>query len=206
MFPLAKYDVILGKPWLTRNNPSIDFQTNKIGRESDHETSGTSDAELDPVGEPLRLPTELSEVELNLISGKQARHDLRKGEPGFVAWVTMNEAKIKDKETLAEMIDPSLNVDTTQRQTLLDLLADFHDIFPKELPAKLPPRRTVEHDLDLELGATPPSRPPYRLSKPEMDELQQQISALLHRGLIEPSKSPYGAPVFFVKRQMAVSG
>ena len=112
----------------------------------------------------------------------------------------MNEANIKDKETLAEMIDPSLNVDTTQRQTLVDLLADFHDIFPKELPAKLPPRRTVEHDIDLELGATPPSRPPYRLSKPEMDELQKQISALLHRGLIEPSKSPYGAPVFFVKK------
>ena len=200
MFSLAKYDVILGKPWLTRNNPSIDFRTNKIGRESDHETSGTSDAELDPVGEPLRLPTELSEVELNFISGKQARHDLRKGEPGFVAWVTMNEANIKDKETLAEMIDPSLNVDTTQRQTLVDLLADFHDIFPKELPAKLPPRRTVEHDIDLELGATRPSRPPYRLSKPEMDELQKQISALLHRGLIEPSKSPYGAPVFFVKK------
>ena len=200
MFPLAKYDVILGKPWLTRNNPSIDFRTNKIGRESDHETSGTSDAELDPVGEPLRLPTELSEVELNFISGKQARHDLRKGEPGFVAWVTMNEANIKDKETLAEMIDPLLNVDTTQRQTLVDLLADFHDIFPKELPAKLPPKRTVEHDIDLELGATPPSRPPYRLSKPEMDELQKQISALLHRGLIEPSKSPYGAPVFFVKK------
>ena len=137
---------------------------------------------------------------MNFLSGKQARHDLRKGEPGFVAWVTMNEANIKDKETLAEMIDPSLNVDTTQRQTLVDLLADFHNIFPKELPAKLPPRRTVEHDIDLELGATPPSRPPYRLSKPEMDELQKQISALLLRGLIEPSKSPYGAPVFFVKK------
>ena len=78
VFPLAKYDVILGKPWLTRNTPFIDFRTNKIGRESDHATSGTSDAELDPVGEPLRLPTELSEVELNFISGKQARHDLRK--------------------------------------------------------------------------------------------------------------------------------
>ena len=125
----------------------------------------------------------------------------KEGEPGFIAWGTMNEAKIKDKETLAEMIDrPSLNVDTTQRQTLVDLLADFHDIFPKELPANLPPRRTVEDDIDSELGATPPSRPPYRLSKPEMYELQKQISALLHLGLIEPSKSPYVAPVFFVKK------
>ena len=33
-----------------------------------------------------------------------------------------------------------------------------------------------------------------------MDELQVQPAELLRRGFIEPSKSPYGAPVFFVKR------
>ena len=32
-----------------------------------------------------------------------------------------------------------------------------------------------------------------------MDELQKQITEMLKRGFIEPSKSPYGAPVFFVK-------
>ena len=71
---------------------------------------------------------------------------------------------------------------------------------PKELPARLPPRRDMNHDIDLEPGAVPPSRPPYRLSKPEMDELQSQITALLEKGFIEPSKSPFRAPVFFVKK------
>ena len=35
-----------------------------------------------------------------------------------------------------------------------------------------------------------------------MDELQKQITILLGRGFIciEPSKSPFGAPVFFVKK------
>ena len=47
----------------------------------------------------------------------------------------------------------------------------------------------------------PPSRPFYRLSRPELDELQKQISILLERRLIEPSKSPYGAPVSFVKKK-----
>ena len=73
-------------------------------------------------------------------------------------------------------------------------------VVPKELPAQLPQRRDVDHDINLEPGAAPPSRPPYRLSKPEMDELQRQITALLEKGLIEPSKSPFGAPVFFVKK------
>ena len=30
VFPLVHYDAILGKPWLTRNNPTIDFRTNEI--------------------------------------------------------------------------------------------------------------------------------------------------------------------------------
>ena len=33
-----------------------------------------------------------------------------------------------------------------------------------------------------------------------MDELQKQITTLLGRGFIEPSKSPFGALVFFVKK------
>ena len=51
-----------------------------------------------------------------------------------------------------------------------------------------------------EEGAVPPSRAAYRLPKPEMDELQAQLTELLRKGFIEPSKSPYGAPVFFVKK------
>ena len=71
---------------------------------------------------------------------------------------------------------------------LKNFLPDFH------------PMRDVNHDIDREPGAVPPSQPPYRLSKPEMDELQRQITALLEKGFIEPSKSPFGAPVFFVKK------
>ena len=29
-FPLSRYDIILGKPWLFQNNPSINFKTNEI--------------------------------------------------------------------------------------------------------------------------------------------------------------------------------
>ena len=48
--------------------------------------------------------------------------------------------------------------------------------------------------------APPPSRPPFRLAKPEQEELQEQLEELLCKGFIQPSTSPYGAPVFFVKK------
>ena len=46
----------------------------------------------------------------------------------------------------------------------------------------------------------PPSRSPYQLPKPELEELQTQLTSLLEKGFIEPSKSPFGAPVFLVKK------
>ena len=59
------------------------------------------------------------------------------------------------------------------------------------------PVRDVDHEIELDPCASPPSRSPYRLPKPEQDELQRQLTVLLERGFIEPSKSPFGAPVFF---------
>ena len=50
---------------------------------------------------------------------------------------------------------------------------------------------------EVEEGSQPPSRPAYRLSKPEMDELQAQLK----HGFIEPSGSPYGAPVIFIVKE-----
>ena len=33
-----------------------------------------------------------------------------------------------------------------------------------------------------------------------MEELKKQLTELLKKGFVEPSKSPFGAPVFFVKK------
>ena len=192
VFALLKYDAILGKPWLTQTNPVVDFRTNVMERRTI--------ASQPPIPEtgPSQDPPP---VELNFISGKQARHELRKGEQGFLAWVSGADSKNNlTAEELGERIDSRSDLDDQQRKQLAALLEEFDDVVPKEPPARLPPRRDVNHNIDLEPGAAPPSRPPYRLSKPEMDELQRQITALLEKGFSEPSKSPFGAPVFFVKK------
>ena len=72
--------------------------------------------------------------------------------------------------------------------------------FPKQLPMRLPPERPVSHEITVEQGSAPPSRPPFRLSQPELDELRKQLESLMNHGFIEPSSSPDGAPVFFVKK------
>jgi hypothetical protein len=58
---------------------------------------------------------------------------------------------------------------------------------------------TVEA-IPLEEGAKPINRPMFRYSPLEMAEMEKQIKDLLEKGYIEPSSSPFGAPVLFVKK------
>ena len=86
-------------------------------------------------------------------------------------------------------------------QEAKSLIKEFQDIFPSTLPNNLPPKRTVDHSIELIPGSEPPSRPTYRLSYLEMNELKKQLSELLQKGFIRPSVSPFGAPVLFVHKK-----
>ena len=186
VFPLARYDAIMGRPWLAKKNPEINFQTNevRIGSRSPWTARLTLDQES---------PGDDLDIQLNFISGKQARHALRQGDSGFLAWVTAGNS--------AEgMIDTTIDTTDHERRGLQVLLYECQDVFPEELPSPLPRRRTIDHHIEVLPRSAPPSHPPYRLSKPLLDELQCQLEMLLEKGLIEPCRSPYGAPVFFIKK------
>ncbi|GJP70425.1 hypothetical protein CLOP_g1368, partial [Closterium sp. NIES-67] len=57
------------------------------------------------------------------------------------------------------------------------------------------------HTIPVEPGKLPPFRPLYRLSPAEYEEAKQQIEEYLRKGWIEPSASPYGAPILFVNKK-----
>ncbi|KAL0434762.1 UNVERIFIED_CONTAM: Transposon Tf2-12 polyprotein [Sesamum radiatum] len=80
------------------------------------------------------------------------------------------------------------------------LLKEFEDVMPDELPRKLPPKRAVDHEIELVPGTKPPARAPYRMTQLELVELRKQLKDMLESGIIKPAKSPYGAPVLFQKK------
>jgi hypothetical protein len=49
-------------------------------------------------------------------------------------------------------------------------------------------------------GVAPVSKTPYRMSTPELKELQMQLEELMKKGYICPNMSPWGAPVLIVKK------
>ena len=53
-------------------------------------------------------------------------------------------------------------------------MRDFLDVFPDDLPG-LSPERQLDFPIDLVLGTTPISLPPYRMAPDELKELKTQL-------------------------------
>jgi hypothetical protein len=63
-----------------------------------------------------------------------------------------------------------------------NILQEYADVFPSEIPAGLPPIRGIEHQIDLIPGASLPNRAPYRTNPEETKEIQRQVQELLDKG------------------------
>ena len=90
---------------------------------------------------------------------------------------------------------------TPHNQLESNVLSEYSDVFPEDFPNELPPQRSISHAIPLITGKQPPSRPPYRLSFAELDVLKAYLDDLLSKGLLQPSTSPYGAPVIVIKQK-----
>ncbi|RHN45425.1 putative nucleotidyltransferase, Ribonuclease H [Medicago truncatula] len=82
----------------------------------------------------------------------------------------------------------------------LQVVCDFPEVFPDEIP-DVPPEREVEFSIDLVPGTKPVSMAPYRMSASELAELKKQLEDLLEKKFVRLSVSPWGAPVLLVKKK-----
>nr|GFC60788.1 putative reverse transcriptase domain-containing protein [Tanacetum cinerariifolium] len=80
------------------------------------------------------------------------------------------------------------------------VVRDFPEVFPNDL-SSLPPVREIEFHIDPIPVALSVVKSPYRLAPSEMSELSNQLKELQEKGFIQPSHSPWGAPMIFVKNK-----
>ena len=59
----------------------------------------------------------------------------------------------------------------------------------------------MDFSIEVYLGTNSISLAPYRMAPVELKELNIQLHELHNKGFIWPSKSPWGAPVLFVKKK-----
>ena len=77
---------------------------------------------------------------------------------------------------------------------------EFLDVFLEDLSG-VPPIREIHFGIDLKPDTKPISIPSYRMAPAKLKELKLQLKDLTDKGFIQPSISPWGAPVLFVKKK-----
>jgi hypothetical protein len=93
------------------------------------------------------------------------------------------------------------DITTLLPHTITNLLQEFKDVFPAEIPPGLPPLRGIEYQIDLILSASLPNRAVYRSNLEEMKEIQRQVQELLDNGYVRGSLSPCAVPVILVPKK-----
>ena len=195
MTTLDGYDVVLGKPWLSAHNPKIDWRTHAV------KLSAATGFEVSPgQGGPhhvddVILQGQTVQPRVILLSASQLLRELDRDV--CEVWAGALGEKINPAEKITPRVDAQPVPDPQQ---LAGLLTEFADVFAP-LPAGLPPARKVDHAIKLEPGAEPAWRPTYRMSPLEQQEVKKQLDDLLAKGWIQPSVSPYGAPILFVRKK-----
>ena len=93
----------------------------------------------------------------------QGMKKLTKWEPVYLAVVRT----IEDQNKLANEEVATMNEDKTKtlyQMQVQALLNEFSDVFPKDLPARLPPQCQLDPKIELVPGAEPPHSAPYHMS------------------------------------------
>ncbi|KAM2408916.1 hypothetical protein ACFX1X_027884 [Malus domestica] len=122
-----------------------------------------------------------SGVRHGVISAMKAKRLLSKGCQGYLAHVVLNDNAPSSVEDVR-------------------VVRHFPNVFSNDLP-RLPLDRDVKFTIDLFPGTNHISLTPYRMASAELKELKIQFSELVDKGFIQPSTSPWGAQVLFVRKK-----
>ena len=89
--------------------------------------------------------------------------------------------------------------------TVTNILQEFADVFPQDVPPGLPPIQGIEHQIDLIPGASLPIHAPYRTNPEETKEIVHQVQELLDKGYIHESLTPCVDPIILVPKKDGMS-
>uniref|UniRef100_A0A6S8NSQ9 Reverse transcriptase domain-containing protein n=1 Tax=Dunaliella tertiolecta TaxID=3047 RepID=A0A6S8NSQ9_DUNTE len=135
------------------------------------------------------------------LSAKQAAKQIKAGATSCLMLVQGEDVDMHSLETTGASNEPPEETSGLLAQSQVkQIVEDFKDVF--EPVTQCPPHRfNVNHTIKLIDGALPKYKRPFRMTKEKELEVHKQTEDGLKKSLIEPSSSPYGAPVLFVQKK-----
>ena len=193
-------NAVLGEPWLRKTSAHIEYGPS--GMSALKIWKGIRRYTLQPT--PVQDKSEDNAPLLTALQCKRAMKHCRN-------WFLVNVMHVMDEESgnLPDAkpvpVSDSMPKDKQGRRKVIkearlkQLLNKYKKVF-QDLPDGLPPDRGIKHTINLTERKTP-FKHAYRLSPAELDEAKRQIAELLRKGFIQPSQSPFGAPILFVQKK-----
>nr|GEY33290.1 hypothetical protein [Tanacetum cinerariifolium] len=119
---------------------------------------------------------------------------------------TLLQSEHHEYQSFKDVVLLGLDEDENPSQPILSplvqaLLKSYSQVFPTEIPPGLPPKRSIQHKIDLIPGASLPNKPAYRTNPQETLEIRKQANKLLEKGLIRESFSPCAVPTLLVPKK-----
>ena len=218
VFPGLQADMLLGLDWAIHHNPMIpDWSSGVMYIKRHNKNKNTNNIfRIKAVKPIIRIPDKnINNKETNNVQQPKVAE-------GLISAIEVS--KSTDWDCLVLLVKPSSeesNIDefykphfeepplytpsqalSEQQQQLLDnLKANNHEVLRLKLPSKLPPHRPGDTPIaPTEPGVKPVKRPAYQLSPSQNLEVKRQLKGYIDKGYLQPSHSPWGAPVFLVKK------
>ena len=116
-------------------------------------------------------------------------------------WLELREERIRGVAQDIAIEQNKLRGEKTFEDVVPEHYWDFRDVFEEKNFEALPPRRSCDHVIELLPNAKPYCGKAYRMTHEEEQALEEFLEENLKTGRIRPSKSPWGAPFFFIKKK-----
>lgn len=189
---LAEIDLIIGQDFMQETHAVLDYGRQQCMLQRPKR------AVLRHDNEPSERRTGVSaEAPKGMVSAAAALAMVRSGSEAYIAFVTPEKQSPAPPDTVSLSQVPE-----EYQQRMRALLDQYSDVFCEEIP---PEKSLIEDPPSNTIPLVPGAKPPYlrnrRLSPIELEQLRKQVAEALAKGILEPSTSPYGAPVLFVKKR-----
>ncbi len=147
---LGEMECILGMEFITQNNVLIEGHNRLIRIPSESGIVRVKAHELPCVGAPT----------IHFMLGKAWEKECVGGYCMMCVMRVLDEFEPKEATKLV-----------TSSKCIKQVLEEFPDVMHEELFEGLPPRRRVDHVIEVMPGVAPPAKAPYKMSHEELKEL-----------------------------------